>query len=239
VRQVPNADPLGTPDAYAVDEDGTLVVPAAEGVLANDGDGDADGLTATVEGPPFHGTLDLNPDGSFTYTPEPDFFGGDGFLYRVTDGLGGSAVVAVEINVNSVPDAGKLAFSASEFHATEHDGTGIVTVVRTGGTDDFASVSYALTAATATENQDYFGAAGSLLFFPGETAQDIYVGVVNDGEPEPAETILVTLSDPDGATFAGDANPTATLTIASSAGLPSLSVPTRRRSSRATRAGPR
>ena len=32
---------------------------------------------------PLNGTVVINTDGSFTYTPEPDFFGSDSFVYRV------------------------------------------------------------------------------------------------------------------------------------------------------------
>src|SRR5262249_37367698 len=46
-----------------------LTVDAAHGVLANDTDADNDHLTATLNGQASHGTVALNADGSFTYTP--------------------------------------------------------------------------------------------------------------------------------------------------------------------------
>ena len=33
-----------------------------------------------------HGTLTLDANGSFTYSPEPNFDGGDSFTYRASDG---------------------------------------------------------------------------------------------------------------------------------------------------------
>ena len=49
--------------------------------------------------------MTLNSDGSFTYTPESDFFGVDSFTYRATDGDLQSQTVTVQITVNAQPDA--------------------------------------------------------------------------------------------------------------------------------------
>ena len=56
------------PDDYSVTEDGTLTVPAATGVLANDEN--IESLIATLVDDVSHGTLTFNADGSFTYTPD-------------------------------------------------------------------------------------------------------------------------------------------------------------------------
>ncbi|MCH8046201.1 MAG: tandem-95 repeat protein, partial [Planctomycetes bacterium] len=68
-------------DEYFVDEDQVLVVPAQDGLLFND---EADGrqLTASLLQQAGNGTVVLNPDGSFVYTPAADFFGVDKFIYR-------------------------------------------------------------------------------------------------------------------------------------------------------------
>src|SRR5690606_13599028 len=92
-------------DPYAVDEDGTLVVPAASGVLANDVDLEGDGLSAALVEGPQHGSLTLNADGSFTYTPEADFNGVDSFTYRANDGSADAVHATVNINVAPVNDA--------------------------------------------------------------------------------------------------------------------------------------
>ena len=56
-------------------------------MLGNDTDPDGDTLTAAVvDSAPSHGTLTLNADGSFTYTPAANFNGTDSFTYRASDG---------------------------------------------------------------------------------------------------------------------------------------------------------
>jgi hypothetical protein len=100
-----DASPAANPDVYNHPEDTTLVVTAGAGVLANDNDADGDALTAQLVSRPVSGTLILNTDGAFNYTPNPNFFGTDGFSYRTLDVAGNqSNVVSVTITVTAVPD---------------------------------------------------------------------------------------------------------------------------------------
>jgi VCBS repeat-containing protein len=102
----PVADaPEARDDAYAVDEDGTLTLDAASGVLANDTDADQDPIQAILVNAPAHGSLALNADGSLTYTPAADYNGADSFQYRVNDGTLDSGIATVNITVNPVNDA--------------------------------------------------------------------------------------------------------------------------------------
>jgi VCBS repeat-containing protein len=96
--------PAATGDAYATGEDSPLSVTAAEGVLANDGDPDGDPLTAALVSGPSHGGLELNADGSFSYTPNPDYNGTDSFSYQANDGGLYSDLVTVTIDVTPVDD---------------------------------------------------------------------------------------------------------------------------------------
>jgi LPXTG-motif cell wall-anchored protein len=102
-----NDAPSATTDSYDATEDTPLVVDAASGVLDNDNDADSD--VPTVNTPqvsgPLHGTLALNTDGSFTYTPDADYHGPDSFTYTATDGTDDSNVATVNITVASVNDA--------------------------------------------------------------------------------------------------------------------------------------
>jgi VCBS repeat-containing protein len=68
-----NDAPVGAIDTYATVEDTPLTV-AAPGLLGNDTDVDGDRLTATLVNPPTFGTVTINADGSFTYTPIPNAY---------------------------------------------------------------------------------------------------------------------------------------------------------------------
>ena len=106
-----NGTPVAVPDTgdtFRTDED---IAFTTGNVLANDVDeeGPLDGSGIDVVADVQHGTLVDNGDGTFDYTPDPDFNGSDGFEYRVTDADGATsapAKVALEIlAVNDPPVA--------------------------------------------------------------------------------------------------------------------------------------
>jgi VCBS repeat-containing protein len=95
-----NDPPVAVADNYSTPVSSTLTVPAP-GVLANDTDVDSANVTVLVSSVtgPADGTLAINPDGSFTYTPDPAFTGNDTFTYQATDGTATSNTVTVTIGV--------------------------------------------------------------------------------------------------------------------------------------------
>jgi hypothetical protein len=112
----PGTPPQAFGDQYLVSEDGQLITTDPlgqitvgfnidDGVLANDVSPDAKPLGATlVAGPANAAQFQLNPNGTFTYRPRPNFFGVDTFTYRSNDGLlnstniGTVTITVVEIN---------------------------------------------------------------------------------------------------------------------------------------------
>jgi len=94
-----NDAPVATGDSYVMNSNTTLNV-AAPGVLGNDSDIDGPSLSAQLVSNVSHGSLSLQSNGSFTYTPSLDFEGSDSFTYRAYDGLAPSNVVTVNITVN-------------------------------------------------------------------------------------------------------------------------------------------
>lgn len=99
-----NDAPVSGNDAYSVDEDQTLTVDVASGLLDNDSDAEGDPMTIATTTNPTNGTLTLNPDGSFTYVPNSDFSGTDFFLYVANDGSVDGAVATTTITVNPVDE---------------------------------------------------------------------------------------------------------------------------------------
>src|SRR5207249_3518309 len=95
----------------------TLLTVAAPGVLGNDTDVEGDAKTAMLVSGPTHGTLTLNADGSFSYTPAANYNGADSFTYKANDGAADSNVATVSITVSAVNDAPVAAndsYSAAE-----------------------------------------------------------------------------------------------------------------------------
>src|SRR5207249_4149693 len=99
-----NDPPVPANDTYTTNEDATLTV-AAPGVLGNDVDVDSATITAVLVANPTHGTLGLNADGSFTYTPAANYSGPDSFTYKANDGSLDSNIAIVAITVTAVNDA--------------------------------------------------------------------------------------------------------------------------------------
>ncbi len=69
-----NAAPVALGESYSTNEDVVLSV-AAPGVLSNDIDADGDTITANLVVAPAHGTVVLNANGSFVYTPATNYAG--------------------------------------------------------------------------------------------------------------------------------------------------------------------
>jgi VCBS repeat-containing protein len=101
VTMIPiNDRPLAGADSYSTNMDTQLVVNAP-GVLSNDSDPEGSQLTAFVVTGPARGTLVLNSDGAFTYTPDTGLSGPDSFTYRASDGTAYSTLTTVSITVNN------------------------------------------------------------------------------------------------------------------------------------------
>ena len=116
-----SAAPVAMADAYAVDEDGVLTAVAGDltfpGVLDNDTPGFGGTMTASLVSNVSSGTLALNADGSFTYSPNPNYNGIDTFSYLANDGGSNSNIATVTITVNAAND-GPVAV-ADAYDATE------------------------------------------------------------------------------------------------------------------------
>lgn len=92
-------DPTARNDFYLATIGQTLTVPAVSGVLSNDIVGAGTNLTASLLINPASGSLTLNPDGSFSYTPATNFIGMASFTYVASDGVTNSLPAVCTIDV--------------------------------------------------------------------------------------------------------------------------------------------
>ncbi|KKW23876.1 MAG: Outer membrane adhesin-like protein [Candidatus Kaiserbacteria bacterium GW2011_GWA2_52_12] len=184
-----NDGPVAIDDAYDVLEDATLNVDAASGVLENDTDIDTnDVLTVSaVNGNSekvdtdvvlAHGTVHVNADGSFTYTPDADFNGTDSFTYTAFDQTTNSSAGTVTVTIGAVNDAPSFTKGADQT-ITEDLGAqtvaGWATLMSAGPVDESGQ---ALDFIVTNDNNTLFSAQPSVATTTGDltytTAADAY-----------------------------------------------------------------
>ena len=95
-----NHIPVANDDAFNTIED----TPVTGSVAGNDIPSKDGGNVWSKETDPEHGTVLLNPDGTFTYTPEEGYCGTDEFTYTLKDVDGDSDTATVTINIECVND---------------------------------------------------------------------------------------------------------------------------------------
>ncbi|TWT77000.1 Peptidyl-prolyl cis-trans isomerase A precursor [Posidoniimonas polymericola] len=183
-------EPVG--DSYQVNEDATLTVAAAAGVLSNDADADGDSLTAALVDGPAHGTLSLQPNGSFTYTPAANYFGPDSFTYTASDSQSVSAPVTVSLTVNAVNDPPVT--SADQYSVNED---GVLTVAAADGLlKNDADIDSQITAVLKTGPAHgvlSLQPDGSFTYTPSANffGADSFTYAASDGVAESSSTLVV------------------------------------------------
>ena len=78
-----NDAPIATNVTPSVNEDGTLTGSVVSATSDVDNNINPNGYSTTDL--PKHGTIAMNPNGTFTYTPDPNFNGTDSVHYQVCD----------------------------------------------------------------------------------------------------------------------------------------------------------
>ncbi|WP_416435533.1 tandem-95 repeat protein [Priestia megaterium] len=160
---------------FVINEDTTL----NSQVVATDIDGNP--LTYALLTGPVNGTVVVNPDGTYTYTPNENYNGVDSFSVVVSDGQGGTAVSTITITILPVNDPPV--------------GPVVVTLV----TDEDTPVSSQITA---------FDPDGEVLTYTLQDPPTNGVAVVNadgtftytpNGSYNGPDTFTVLISDPSGA----------------------------------------
>ncbi len=187
-----NRAPVAVDDTASATEDTPF--SSTVRLLANDTDADGDTLTvvagtfATAQG----GSVTINADGSYVYTPAANFNGADSFNYTVNDGKGGSDIGTVTLTVAAVNDAP----TAGPDSATTSEDTAVVINVLAND-NDVEGGTLAVTAATAPNGTVTINpVTGALTYTPNANFNG-------------SDTITYTLSDGNGGTSTG----TVTITV--------------------------
>jgi VCBS repeat-containing protein len=185
-----NFPPSAQADAYSLDEDIPLTVPAP-GVLENDIDPEGDVLSAVMVSSPAHGAVTFNEDGSFIYSPDANYNGMDSFTYQASDEYAESATTTVTLNValsNDLPLANPDTVAAQSGLAvrvnvlandTDPDGESLTVVAVTQGTDGTVTINPDNTLSYRSE--------------PGFTGEDMFTYTVTDGTATVVGTVTVSV----------------------------------------------
>jgi VCBS repeat-containing protein len=178
IINVVNSPPQTEPDQYVVHANQTLAVGAA-GVLENDGDADYDNLSATLTRAPTNGVVALETDGSFTYTPNTGFVGGNVFRYAASDGYS-STEGQVAITVFNAAPVG----IADQYDVVMNTTfTNPAPGVLANDEDDDGDPLIGLLASGVSHGLLAFNSDGSFIYTPanGYTGADQFTYAVTDG----------------------------------------------------------
>ena len=207
-----NGSPVLQPDFLQTNID----QPIMGNLLSNDSDPDGDDLMVTqIDGQPIGspivtdcGTVEVNPDGSFVFTPNPGFFGVDTFTYTVVDSAGNTETSTVEILINNAQIGVAKAASDPIPNGENFDITFTLVVQNLGNVrlanveliDDLAAnFGDALVATSAPSVQNFSGIGTPPALNAGwsiNTSQNLLDSVVlNPGEA--FEVVFTVTVDPD------------------------------------------
>ena len=181
-----NKSPVATVDSFVGDEDAAIT----GNVLGNDTDADGDTLTAAVASDPSNGSVTLNADGSFEYTPNANFNGSDSFTYTVSDGEL-SDTGTVNITVDAVNDA---PVATDDSGSTLEDQAVTINVLNddTDLDGDTLSVSAVSDGSNGTVS---INGDGTVEYTPnaGFSGNDSFTYTVSDGELTDEGTVTVSV----------------------------------------------
>ncbi|TKE74647.1 MULTISPECIES: cadherin-like domain-containing protein, partial [unclassified Vibrio] len=76
--------------------------PVSGTLSASDEDGDSLSFSKSIE--PSNGTVVIDENGDWTYTPNENYNGNDSFTVEVSDGQGGTDTLTVNVGVTPVND---------------------------------------------------------------------------------------------------------------------------------------
>ncbi|RXG20517.1 Ig-like domain-containing protein, partial [Leeuwenhoekiella aequorea] len=194
--------PEGGPDnAAPVANDDTSIteagIPVSGNVIVNDFDPDGDTITVTGNTTPNNGTVVVNPDGSFTYTPNPGFTGEDTFDYTICDSGIPSLCSTATVTIEVIGDAGNTTVANDDAYF------GFIETVITGNVltndSDPEGDSFSVSSNTAASNGTVvLDADGSLTYTPNGTysGTDQFTYTITDAAGATATATVYISIDP-------------------------------------------
>jgi Bacterial Ig domain len=194
----PSIKAVAHDDSYYLTVNGLLNVPAASGVLANDFNpyGGSPDLKENVS----HGSLTLNPDGSFLYTPNPNYTGTDSFTYIIASGSETTSTATVHLTV--LPPVGVVAHDDS-YSLTENTALNVPANLGVLANDyDFNSEGHPNLFAHLLQYVSHGGLLlnpdGSFFYIPDDnyTGTDSFTYQAIDGDLASTATVYLTINPP-------------------------------------------
>ena len=179
-----NDPPVGADGAIAVTED-----TAFNGRLPVASDPDGDRLTYGLGRTPAHGTLSLNPDGTYRFVPDRNFNGSDSFTYVVSDGTA-TSTYTITITVGAVNDAPV----GSDTSISTNEGLSTSGRLPQAIDPEGDPISYGL-GQQAAHGRVTINADGTYTYIPaaGYSGRDSFTYTVTDGDASATYTVTVTI----------------------------------------------
>ncbi|MCT2344850.1 Ig-like domain-containing protein [Niallia taxi] len=198
-----NDAPTAASDSFTTNEDEKLTIGSEKSILVNDEDVDNDALEAILVKATAHGKLELNKDGTFTYTPDKDYSGKDSFTYKATDGKLESAEQTVEIEVKAVNDTPTADASSIELEEDSSFNGKLTGSDPEGDSLTFSLVENGSKGTAVITNEQ----TGAFSYTPSKDANgaDSFTFKVNDGNSDSEKaTVEVTIKAVNDAPTASD-----------------------------------